>query len=130
MTGRWFAYGFVLALCALAGCSGPSEAECRMACSDAAASCNGLNVADCERGCADDFSDDDLSCIKKADSCDAFLGCHHRGVCERVCGDAVEKCPEFAQGCSAECREVWTHETALCVDGAVNCGDLFLCVTF
>lgn len=125
---RWLAICALAAVCAT-GCDGPTDAECQTACDEAAGACQSLNRDDCRKGCTDHFDDDTLACVKKAESCDAYLGCHHRGLCETLCGDAAEKCGEFAQGCGEECRTVWTHETALCVDRAVNCGDLFVCVS-
>jgi hypothetical protein len=119
----------VLAL-GLTACDAPTTAECNKACTEGGSACNGVNRDDCRDGCAEHFDDEIVACVSASETCDEYLSCHHRGICERLCGDTAERCPEFGEGCSAECRETWTHETALCVDRAVNCGDLFLCVSF
>ena len=129
MVTRAVALVVSLAALSLLGCDGQSAADCQTACDEAAAACQSLNRDDCKDGCVEYSDDDTLGCVKAAGSCDEVLTCHHRGLCETLCGDAAEKCGKFAEGCGNECRTVWTHETALCVDRADSCGDLFLCVS-
>ena len=113
---------------ALVGCIGQPASECKSACEQAKVGCFLLNLEDCQRGCETFFDDDTLACARSAVSCDDYLGCHHLGVCEVLCGDANEVCGKL-DGCTADCRAFWNYETALCIDAATSCADQFLCVT-